>query len=88
MKPFVVSMKGKLLMPCSERKARILLKEGKAKIFQRHPFTIWLLYPTGENVQPVSIGVDTKWGLEKALLTRLSVLRTTLLMRSHPGMMP
>ena len=59
MKPFVVSMKGKPLMPCSERKARILLKEGKAKIFQRHPFTIWLLYPTGENVQPVSIGVHT-----------------------------
>lgn len=59
MKPFVVSMKGKPLMPCSERKARILLKEGKAKIFQRHPFTIQLLYPTGENVQPVSIGVDT-----------------------------
>ncbi len=46
-------------MPCSERKARILLKEGKARLFQRHPFTIQRLYPTGENVQPVSIGVDT-----------------------------
>ena len=46
-------------MPCSQRKARILLKEGKAKIIGYKPFTIQLLYPTGESTQDVHIGVDT-----------------------------
>ena len=46
-------------MPCSKRKARILLKEGKAKIHQYNPFTIQLIIPTGETIQNVSVGVDT-----------------------------
>lgn len=46
-------------MPCSNRKARILLKEGKAKIHQYNPFTIQLIIPTGETIQNVSVGVDT-----------------------------
>jgi len=46
-------------MPCTPRKARILLKEGKGKIIQYNPFTIQLTIPTGETVQQVSIGVDT-----------------------------
>ena len=47
----VRSMRGKELMPCSNRKARLLLKDGKAKIYQYDPFTIQLCYATGENVQ-------------------------------------
>lgn len=46
-------------MPCSKRKARILLKENKAKIIRYQPFTIQLTIPTGESTQEVHVGVDT-----------------------------
>ena len=46
-------------MPCSQRKARILLKEGKAVINKYNPFTIQLTYATGETTQYCHIGVDT-----------------------------
>ena len=46
-------------MPTTQRKARILLKEKKAKIVKYNPFTIQLNYPTGENRQEVNIGIDT-----------------------------
>lgn len=52
-------MRGESLMPCSQRKARLLLKEGKAKIIGYKPFTIQLTTPTGESTQEVHIGVDT-----------------------------
>ena len=45
-------------MPCSPRKARVLLKEGKAKVVNRTPFTIQLLYATGETKQDITLGVD------------------------------
>lgn len=59
MRVFVKNMRDKALMPCSQRKARLLLKEGKAKIINYKPFTIQLLYPTGEATQKVHLGVDT-----------------------------
>lgn len=46
-------------MPCSNKKARVLLKENKAKIIKYNPFTIQLLSPTGETTQNISIGIDT-----------------------------
>ena len=52
-------MRGEPLMPCSQRKARLLLKEGKAKIVDYKPFTIQLLSPTGESTQETHVGVDT-----------------------------
>ena len=45
-------------MPTYPRKARILLKEDKAKVVRVHPFTIQLKYVTGETKQPVVIGID------------------------------
>ena len=45
-------------MPTSPGKARRLLKQGKAKVVRRTPFTIQLNYATGESKQPVSLGVD------------------------------
>ncbi|CAN2039296.1 5-methylcytosine-specific restriction enzyme A [Candidatus Magnetomoraceae bacterium gMMP-15] len=45
-------------MPTSPRKARILLKQGKAKVVRRSPFTIQLCYASGENKQEVVLGVD------------------------------
>ena len=46
-------------MPCTQRKARLLLKEGRAKIYKYNPFTIQLTIPTGENKQDCHVGVDT-----------------------------
>lgn len=45
-------------MPTTPRKARKLIEKNKAKIISYEPFTIQLLYATGETKQPVSIGID------------------------------
>ena len=55
---YVINRDGKPLMPCSPRKARILLKENKAKVIKKEPFTIQLLYGSSGYRQPVSLGVD------------------------------
>lgn len=59
MRVFVLNMRGKPLMPCTQRKARILLKEDKAIIYKYNPFTIQLTYATGETKQDCHIGIDT-----------------------------
>lgn len=59
MRVFVKNMRGKALMPCSPRKARILVKNGLAKVIDYRPYTIQLLYTTGETTQPIDVGVDT-----------------------------
>ena len=59
MRVFVKNMRGEPLMPTTNQKARKLLKLGKAKIYRYNPFTIQLLYATGEAVQPINIGIDT-----------------------------
>ena len=46
-------------MPCSPAKARLLLKERKAIVKRRTPFTIQLTIATGEAKQPVTLGVDS-----------------------------
>lgn len=55
---FVLNMREKPLMPTSPRKARLLLKEGKAKVVKRNPFTIQLKYATGENKQHIKLALD------------------------------
>ena len=45
-------------MPCSPGKAKMLLKEGKAKVVKRSPFTIQLTTSTGEAKQDIALGVD------------------------------
>ena len=45
-------------MPCTQRKARLLLKQGKAKIIGYKPFTIQLTYATGEAKQEIHVGID------------------------------
>ena len=59
MKVFVLDKEKKPLMPCSNRKARILLKEKKAKIFDKRPFTIQLLHNTSKYKKEIVLGVDT-----------------------------
>lgn len=58
MKVFVVNKHGRALMPCSPRKARLLLKKNKAKIYKRVPFTIQLVYGSYGYTQDVNLGID------------------------------
>ncbi|MFD3450132.1 RNA-guided endonuclease IscB [Microbacteriaceae bacterium 4G12] len=55
---FVKNKHGKSLMPCRPRKARMLLKEKKAKIISYQPFTIQLLYGSSGYTQETQVGVD------------------------------
>lgn len=56
---YVISQNGKPLMPCENVIARLLLKQGKAKVKRRIPFTIKLLYETTEYTQELTLGIDT-----------------------------
>ena len=38
---YVISKDGKPLMPCSNPIARLLLKQGKAKVKKREPYQMW-----------------------------------------------
>jgi len=56
---FVIDKNGKPLMPTKRhRKVRLWLKTGQAKIIRRTPFTIQLLFDTGNIVQDLTVGVD------------------------------
>ena len=56
---YVLNQKGVPLMPCKPAIARLLLKDGKAKVKRRTPFTIKLTIDSTEYVQPVIAGMDT-----------------------------
>ncbi len=56
---YVLNMRGQPLMPTTPRKAKKLLKEDKAKVVKRTPFTIQLNYATGETKQEIILGVDS-----------------------------
>ena len=60
---YVVSIQSQPLMPTTPRKARILLKEQKAKIIKRNPFAIQLKYPTEETKQPITLGIDAGYSM-------------------------
>ncbi|NRD81072.1 HNH endonuclease [Bacillus sp. BRMEA1] len=55
---YVVNKHGHPLMPCTPRKARVLLKKKQAKVIKREPFTIQLLYGSSGYKQPISLGID------------------------------
>ena len=55
---YVLNIEGKTLMPCSEAKARKLLKQNKTKIYKREPFTVQLLFECENQIQEISLGVD------------------------------
>ena len=55
---FVVDKNREPLMPCHPARARHLLREGKAAVFRRYPFTIILKEREGGDVQPVAFKVD------------------------------
>ncbi|HZR42151.1 MAG TPA: RNA-guided endonuclease IscB [Ktedonobacteraceae bacterium] len=55
---YVLNQHGEPLMPCQPRKARLLLKEKKAKVVKIVPFTLQLLYGSSGYKQEVSLGID------------------------------
>lgn len=59
MKVFVLSKEGKPLMPTTPRRARLWLKEKRARVVRQEPFTVRLRFATKTHVQRVVVGVDT-----------------------------
>ena len=55
---FVKGRDDRPLMPCSPRKARILLKTKKAEVVKLTPFTIKLLHGCSGYKQAITLGVD------------------------------
>ncbi|QUV85921.1 RNA-guided endonuclease IscB [Chloracidobacterium aggregatum] len=57
---FVLDKRKRPLMPCSEKRARLLLERGRARVHRLVPFTIRLVDRTVETsvVQPVRIKID------------------------------
>lgn len=56
---YVLNRYGEALMPCSSRKARVLLKNGKAVVVNHAPYTIGLVYGSSKYKQPVTLGIDS-----------------------------
>ncbi len=56
---FVLNQHGRPLMPCSPRKAKVLLRRNKVKVIRRTPFTIRFLDGSSGYGQPLTLGVDT-----------------------------
>src|SRR3972149_7964206 len=46
------------LMPCQPAHARQLLRDGKAAVYRRYPFTIILKEREGGDVQPIAFKID------------------------------
>ena len=55
---YVLNKEGKPLMPCSESKARKLLRANKAHIVNYCPFTIQLDFYCEDKTQDITLGVD------------------------------
>ncbi|MDC8832965.1 RNA-guided endonuclease IscB [Alteromonas gilva] len=58
MRVLVLDNQKQPLMPCRQARARQLLRDGKAAVFRRYPFTIILKERQGGDTQPVSLSVD------------------------------
>lgn len=56
---YVINHNGRPLMPCKPSKARKLLRDGRAKVKRRSPFTIQLRWDCEEHVQEIVAGIDT-----------------------------
>ena len=60
---YVLNKNGQPLMPTNRHgKVKHLLKDGKARVVQKCPFTIQLLYNSTNHTQNLTLGVDTGSG--------------------------
>ncbi len=55
---FVLDKRRRPLMPCSEKRARLLLQRGRAVVVRLYPFTIRLKDRIGGATQPVRLKLD------------------------------
>lgn len=55
---YVINKNGYPLMPCKPAKARKLLRDSKAVVIKRKPFTIQLNWDCEEHVQEIRLGID------------------------------
>ena len=55
---FVLDKTGQAIMPCSEKRGRLLLSKGKAIIVRHFPFTIRLKNRIGGEMQPLQLKLD------------------------------
>jgi hypothetical protein len=55
---FVLDKRKRPLMPCTEKRARLMLERGRAVVHKRYPFTIRLKDRVGGDVQPVRVKID------------------------------
>ncbi len=55
---FVLGKHKEPLMPCSEKRARLQLERGRARIHRMYPFTIRLIYREGGAIQPLTLKLD------------------------------
>ncbi len=60
------------LMPCSEKRARLLLERGRAVVHKRYPFTIRLKDRVGGETQPLRLSIDPG-----SKITGLALMRET-----------
>ena len=57
---YVLNQNGQPLMPTENHaKVRVLLKQGRAKVINKCPFTIQLLYSSTNYTQKITLGVDS-----------------------------
>jgi len=69
---FVLGSDKRPLMPCSEKRARLLLTKGRAAVFRRYPFTIILKDRTQDNCELQSVALKIDPGSK---VTGIAVLR-------------
>ncbi|HZY99168.1 MAG TPA: RNA-guided endonuclease IscB [Candidatus Baltobacteraceae bacterium] len=55
---FVLDKRRQPLMPCSEKRARLLLRRGRARVHRLHPFCIRLTDRVGGTIQPLALKID------------------------------
>ena len=60
MSVFVLDRSGKPLMPCSQKRARLLLERGRARVHRLHPFAIRLIdrQQAASALQPLRLSID------------------------------
>lgn len=58
MKVYVLNMRNEPLMPTTPARARKMLRDGRAVVKKRTPFTIKLTVPTKEYKQDIALGID------------------------------
>jgi len=58
MSVFVLAKNQQPLMPCSEKRARLLLNRGRARVHKMYPFTIRLVDRRGGVTQHLTLKID------------------------------